>query len=160
MRFLAPETAQARTRQILEDAKRAKEEEQRALEAVQNFRPPDETQSGEEKEQDGDQKIDDTTEMPVVEKVEDSQVPEKNPVPISVDEKNPAPISTLSESPNLESTEKNRIKVAIADILDNLPDEKISELCEKYTKNDKRWKRTRKIEELIHAELNIDQLYS
>jgi hypothetical protein len=160
MRFLAPETAQARTRQILEDAKRAKEEEQRALEAVQNFRPPDETQSGEEKEHDGDQKIDDTTEMPVVEKVEDSQVPEKNPVPISVDEKNPAPISTFSESPTIEEAEKNNIKVIISDILDTFSDEKLAELCEKYTKNDKRWKRTRQLEELLKADLTLDQLYS
>jgi hypothetical protein len=161
MRFLAPETAQARTRQILEEAKRAKEEEQHALESVQNFQQPEE-------------QIADTTEMPAVseipeqeaQKTENSTGPEKNPVPIQDDEKNqdeeknPAPISTFSESPTTEEAEKNNIKVIISDILDTFPDEKLAELCEKYTKNDKRWKRTRQLEELIKADLTLDQLYS
>ena len=161
MRFLAPETAQARTRQILEEAKRAKEEEQRALESVQNFQQPEE-------------QIADTTEMPIVseipeqetQKAENSSGPEKNPVPIQDEEKNrdaeknPAPIFTFLESPTIEEAEKNNIKVIISDILDTFSDEKLAELCEKYTKNDKRWKRTRQLEELIKADLTLDQLYS
>ena len=71
----------------------------------------------------------------------------ENPVPIQEDtEEKPVPIQEKSDAD-------------IEVILDGLTDEHLGFLTAKYTKNDKRWGRQKKINELLNTGITIEQIY-
>jgi len=78
-----------------------------------------------------------------------SEKRDENPVPIQEESReNPVPIRKEAESePGIET------------ILSGLSDDHLDSLAKKFTKNDGRWGRMKKIEELVHAEITIAQVY-